>query len=155
MNLRPLKFLDRDRLEKVDNIDENGEFVNYPRRTHIDYYGIRGRIIGDGIIIRETKYIIKSFDMDYAPLVCIDRIIIRNIEGLNKVISTECTINANEETINEQLTKNKKSLDALYSQPMELVSYIKNLEKRDELRKKYKVKVMNYYKKDLDSEDEC
>ena len=155
MNLRPLKFLDRDRLEKVDNIDENGEFVNYPKRTHIDYYGIRGRIIGDGIIIRETKYIIKSFDIDFAPLVCIDRIIIRNIEGLNKVISTECTINANEEDTNEIVKENMKTLDALYSQPMELVSYIKNLEKRDELRKKYKVKVMNYYKKDLDSEDEC
>ena len=155
MNLRPLKFLDRDRLEKVDNIDENGEFVNYPRRTHINYYGIRGRIIGDGIIIRETKYIIKSFDIDFAPLVCIDRIIIRNIEGLNKVISTECTINANEEDTNEIVKGNMKTLDALYSQPMELVSYIKNLEKRDELRKKYKVKVMNYYKKDLDSEDEC
>ena len=155
MNLRPLKFLDRDRLEKVDNIDENGEFVNYPKRTHIAYYGIRGRIIGDGIIIRETKYIIKSFDIDFAPLVCIDRIIIRNIEGLNKVISTECTINANEEDTNEIVKENMKTLDALYSQPMELVSYIKNLEKRDELRKKYKVKVMNYYKKDLDSEDEC
>ena len=155
MNLRPLKFLDRDRLEKVDNIDENGEFKNYPERTHIDYYGIRGRIIGDGIIIRETKYIIKSFDIDFAPLVCIDRIIIRNIEGLNKVVSAECTINANEEDTNEIVKENMKTLDALYSQPMELVSYIKSLEKRDELRKKYKVKVMNYYKKDLDSEDEC
>lgn len=154
MNLEVLSLLDKDRLEKINYIDENGEFVNYPKRTHIEYYGIRGKIIGNGIIVRETKYYMKSFDMDYAPLVCVDRIIIRNIEGLDKVVSTEYTINANEETTNEQVKENKKSLDVLYSHPMELIDYIKNNEKRDKLRELYKVKIKNFNKKALAKEDE-
>lgn len=88
-----------------------------------------------------------------APLVCVERIIIRNVEGLNKVISTECTMNANEELTCEAEKENRKTMNTLYKHSDVLIDYIKDKQKRRKIRAKYKVAIENYNRNQLAKED--
>ena len=88
-----------------------------------------------------------------APLVCVERIIIRNVEGLNKVISTECTMNANEELTCEAEKENRKAMNTLYKHSDVLIDYIKDKQKRRKIRTKYKVAIENYNRNQLAKED--
>lgn len=138
-----LNYLSDDQLERFNGLNNNGEFINYPEKTKSEYYGIKGKIVDDGIIIRETIIKLLDFDKDFAPLSTIEQVTFRNIEGLNIVVKRELSIDINTNTMSfegyKALNRNKLAMDNLYNNYEDFIYEFKKYGTSKRLVKEYNI----------------
>ena len=143
-------YLSRDQLSKVIDL-KDGEFFNYPKKDKVEYYGIKGKVIRKGIILRETIINFIDFSDDYTPLEYEERLTICNINGVNIVVTARYDVDYNhgytpyEDQM--EIHMNSETLDYLYENYEEFIKSYKKRKSNDTLAYNYGVtKVLGYQK---------
>ena len=134
-------YLSSYQLDKFNGLNDNEEFVNYPKRETPEYYGIKGKIVNDGIIIRETITKVLYMDNNLPSLSTIEQVTFRNIQGLNIIVKRELTVDINMNIISlenyKALNYNKRAMDDLYNNYDNFIKEFKENGKTDNLKKEY------------------
>ncbi len=134
-------YLSNYQLDKFNGLNDRGEFVNYPKRETPEYYGIKGKIVEDGIIIRETITKVIYLDSNVPSLSTIEQVTFRNIQGFNIIVKRELSVDIDINIISlenyKALNYNKRAMDELYDDYDSFIREFKENGKTDNLKKEY------------------
>lgn len=125
----------------------NLEFSCMPKRGEEEYYGYKGKVVGDNIIIREYNYYIsgewgmfEKSGQGGAPFTYDDTLIIKGVDDMNVTIknSTHGSITGYKTDKNEKAIK-CQIIDELYNNCDELISDIKSGLSVEMIQEKYNI----------------